>query len=207
MAGGVDHRRHWDEIHRRRMPAEASWHQPEPTVSLELITAIAGERAVSVIDVGGGASELVDHLLARGHSDLTVLDVSPAALALARSRLGEAGDRIAWISADLRSWTPSRAYDVWHDRALFHFLIEPAARRHYAEIARAAVVPGGHAIIATFAPDGPERCSGLPVRRADPEALAQALAPGFALVRSRREDHVTPAGVVQPFTWAVLRRG
>jgi trans-aconitate methyltransferase len=206
MTGAGDHGHHWDAIHRRQAPAETSWHEPEPVVSLELITALAGERAVGVIDVGGGASDLVDHLLALGHADLTVLDISPVAISLARRRIGADADRVEWIVADLRSWTPTRRYDVWHDRALFHFLVAPEERRHYAEIARAAIVSGGHAIIATFAPDGPERCSGLPVRRASPEALAEALAPGFALVRSLRRDHVTPSGVVQPFTWAVLRR-
>ena len=159
-----------------------------------------------MLDAGGGASSLVDALLERGHRDVTVLDLAPAALAVARRRLGGAADRVAWVAADLLAGDPPRRFDVWHDRAVFHFLVDPGDRGRYVAVLRAALAPGGLALVATFAPDGPPRCSGLPVRRYDAEGLLAALGGGFSREATRREEHVTPGGTVQPFTWLAARR-
>lgn len=159
-----------------------------------------------MLDAGGGASRLVDALLARGFADVTVLDVSPAALALSRARLGAAAARVTWITADLTGWTPPRRYALWHDRAVFHFLTEDAQQASYLTALRMGVAPGGAAIIAGFAPDGPERCSGLPVRRWAPEGLAARVGAPFALEHAETETHLTPTGREQRFAWAVLRR-
>ena len=160
-----------------------------------------------MIDVGGGTSTLVDELVSRGFTDVSVLDVSTVALDSSRKRLGPTSERVCWVCADVLAWTPERTYDLWHDRAVFHFLVDPADRRRYVQVARLAVRPGGYVIVATFATDGPARCSGLRVERYDTEGLCAAFSPGFALVGSRRELHTTPSGAVQPFTWVVLRSG
>ncbi len=195
---------HWDATYRRGAPTELSWHQPEPTVPLELIEALAVARDGAVIDVGGGASSLVDRLLARGFLDVSVLDVSAAALALTRERLGRAqGAQL--VQADILSWQPAHCYHLWHDRAVFHFLVNVADRQRYIEVLTAAVCPGCHVIIGTFAPDGPERCSGLPVARYSADDIASLLVGSFEIVAVRREDHVTPAGTTQPFTWVAAR--
>nr|WP_296762909.1 class I SAM-dependent methyltransferase [Sediminimonas sp.] len=158
------------------------------------------------MDVGGGASRLVDVLVSRGWDDLTVLDISEPALAHAKARLGNRADRVRWIVADLTEWHPDRAYDVWHDRAVFQFLTEPDQRTAYLGALNQALRPGGLAILATFAPDGPEKCSGLPVRRYDAAGLSAQLGAEFRLLRTFREVHQTPGGVAQPFAWCVLER-
>ncbi len=203
----TDSKRHWERVWREKRPDEVSWHQREPALSLALIEAAGLAPATPAIDVGGGASPLVDALLARGWSDLTVLDISGAALAHARARLGEAARGVRWIEADVTGWTPEPGrYGLWHDRAVLHFLTAPEARARYAERLRAALRPGGWAVIATFAPDGPERCSGLPVRRYDAALLRETLGDGLELVEERRETHRTPAGAEQRFAWFLLRR-
>jgi trans-aconitate methyltransferase len=160
-----------------------------------------------IIDVGGGASRLVDCLLEKGFSRVTVLDLSANALDEAKKRLGRRGDGIDWIAADVTAWEPSRTYDLWHDRAAFHFLTDAVDRDAYVARLKKAVRAGGHVIIATFAPDGPEKCSGLPIVRYNPEAVASALGAGFELVDSRRHDHVTPGGNTQRFQFSrFLRR-
>lgn len=205
-AGDFDARSHWREVYATKSETGVSWYQETPSPSLELLEAAGVTPGSGIVDVGGGASVLVDRLLALGHRDLSVVDISDAALAAARARIGLEADRVEWIAADVTEWRPSRLYDVWHDRAAFHFLTDGKGRQAYVECLRSALRAGGHAIIGTFAPDGPERCSGLPVRRYDAEGLSAALGPGFRLVDSRRHDHVTPWGTIQHFHFGTLRR-
>jgi len=203
---GNDRASFWDDVYRRKAPEEVSWFEPSPEVSLRLLDTVGAGAQGAVVDIGGGASRLVDALLARGFGDVTVLDVSAAALDATRRRLGEAADRARWIVADVTHWQPEREYDVWHDRAAFHFLVEDADRRAYRDVLHAALRAGGHAIISTFAPDGPEKCSGLPVFRQDSETLASFLGPGFETVNAVRHEHRTPSGATQRFQFTVLRR-
>ncbi len=196
--------KHWDDTYTRLGPEAVSWYQSDPRMSLELVERVGVPRDAAVIDVGGGSSLFVDRLLAKGFSDVTVLDVSAAGLDVARRRL-EGNPAVTWEPGDVLSWRPARRYDLWHDRAVFHFLIAPTERQDYLRAVRKAVAPGGHLILATFAPDGPRRCSGLPVARYSPADLLAALGSGFAMKASVREEHTTPAGVLQPFTWLVAR--
>jgi SAM-dependent methyltransferase len=194
---------HWEEVYRHTGVDSMSWFQREPTESVRLLE-IAGVRPdSSVIDVGGGASVLVDRLLALRVRDVTVLDISPTALQVSRARLGTRAARVRWLEKDLVSWLPSRRYDIWHDRAVFHFLTNPSDRARYRERLRAALAPHGKVIIATFAADGPERCSGLLVARYGPDALAAEF-PDLRVELVAREDHRTPAGGMQPFTWLLF---
>jgi trans-aconitate methyltransferase len=181
-----------------------SWYEPEPVVSLELVDVLGVAPESAVIDIGGGASVLVDRLLARGFADLTVLDISEAALRASCQRVDN-DPRATWITADLLSWQPTRNYDLWHDRATFHFL-SGAEVDTYRNVLRRAVAPGGSVIMATFAPDGPEQCSGLPVTRYGADELGAVLGSGFKVVEHRGEVHTTPFGAVQPFTWIAARR-
>lgn len=199
-------RTHWDDAYVSKGEAGVSWFEDTPSVSLELIRGRTEIAASSLIDIGGGASRLVDALLDEGMRAIAVLDLSPAALDAAKARLGPRGDEVEWIAADVTEWKPTRSYDLWHDRAAFHFLIEPDDRAAYIDRLQAAVKPGGHAIIATFAPDGPERCSGLPVMRYDPAMLAGLIGPSFRLVEERRHMHTTPWGSTQAFQFSVLQR-
>ena len=201
-----DWRRHWEDVHERREPTALSWYQETPATSLAMIAAWGPIEGGSCVDAGAGSSRLVDELLAAGAAHVTVLDVSEAALERTRARLGAAAGRVRFTATDVLWWTPDRAYDVWHDRAMLHFLVDPADRTRYVRVVRDALRPGGLAVIAAFAADGPPRCSGLPVARYDAAGLHTALGPGFSLLESRRELHVTPGGTVQPFTWVVLRR-
>lgn len=197
---------HWETVYREKSDGDLSWHQDDPAVSLDL-AAVAGLTAdTSVIDIGGGTSRLAEALLARGVRDVTVLALSQAALDAARARLGTDGDRVTWITGDVTRWTPTRRFDLWHDRAAFHFLVDPAGRAAYLERLDPALAPGGHALIATFAPDGPERCSGLPVVSYSPGTLAQELGPGFAPVAHRLHDHHTPWGARQSFQFSLFRK-
>jgi Methyltransferase domain len=168
-------------------------------MSLTLIDRLGVPKAAPIIDVGGGASLLVDELLARDYTDLTVLDVSATALSIARQRLGD-GAPVHWLCEDIMTWQPERRYGLWHDRAVFHFLTQPDERVQYRHTLHQAIGPGGAVIMATFATDGPESCSGLPVARYDAGELERRL-DGFSLVASSREEHITPEGIVQPFTW------
>ena len=201
----MDSKAHWEAIYRTKRPDQVSWFQPEATMSLALIRRIAPDPTVAIIDVGGGASRLIDGLLAAGYRELCVLDLSPTALAEARRRVGPAGAAVTWLEADvLEATLPPAAFDVWHDRAVFHFLIEAADRARYAAQARRAVRPGGHVLVAAFADDGPTQCSGLPVARYTASALHEAFGAGFRLVDSAREEHVTPSGATQAFMYCVF---
>jgi len=195
---------HWEAVYRRNSTDGVSWYQQESTISLDLIDALAVTRDARVVDVGGGASVLVDALLNRGFTDVTVVDISKAALQASRDRVGSHSP-VTWVAADLLTWRPSRQYDLWHDRAVFHFL-SGAEIDIYKSLVRQSVATGGSVVMATFALDGPEWCSGLPVTRYDAAQLEAILGPDFALVEERREVHQTPNGVDQPFTWIAARR-
>jgi len=201
----AERRRHWEDVYLRREPTGVSWYQPRPETSLAMIAASGPIRGSSIVDAGGGASSLVDELLAEGAAHVTVPDVSETALERVRARLGADPRRVSLVAADVLSWTPDRAYDVWHDRAMLHFLVDPLDRTRYVRVVRAALRPGGVAVVATFATDGPPQCSGLPVERYDPDRLHAVFGPGVSLLRSRRELHVTPSGAIQAFTWVALR--
>jgi SAM-dependent methyltransferase len=175
-----------------------------PDVSIALIEQLGLARNAAIVDVGGGASTLAAQLLSRGFADITVLDISAHALELARAELGAAAKRLHWIEHDLLAWSPRRHYDLWHDRAVFHFLVESSRRELYAEALRSAVRVGGKAIIGTFAMDGPKTCSGLPVVRYGPHELTSQFGGGFTLVSTRREQHTTPGNRLQPYTWVTL---
>lgn len=197
---------HWNHVYTTKTEHEVSWSEVSPATSLALLDA-AGLRTDScVLDVGGGDSHLVDALVARGLTCLAVLDISGAALARARARLGPAADVPVWIEADITGHWTLKPMDIWHDRAVFHFLTAPEDRMRYTDRLLETLTPRGSAIIATFAPDGPENCSGLPVRRYSPESLAAELGPRFALVESRPHVHTTPWGSTQSFQYSWLRR-
>ena len=201
-----DRKAHWEAVYEQKAETEVSWFQEHPALSLDLIAAYAPDPASSIIDVGGGASRLVDELVLRGYGDLTVLDLSQAALKASQARLGAHAGKVTWICADATQWRPLRQYDLWHDRAAFHFLTSPEDRTRYVERLVQALRPGGHAIIATFAFDGPQTCSGLPILRYDAAGLGKALGDAFSLVETRAQAHVTPWGAVQEFQVSIFRR-
>jgi SAM-dependent methyltransferase len=197
---------HWENVYTSKGESEVSWFQESPAPSFELIVQAGATHRSAIIDIGGGASRLVDHLVEQGFQDITVLDLSAAALEAARRRLESRADRVQWIVADATAWEPVRAYDIWHDRAAFHFLTDESDRAAYIARLTRGVNAGGHAIIGTFALDGPEKCSGLPVARYDSASLAQVLGAGFRLVDTRRHEHATPWGSRQMFQFSVFRR-
>lgn len=205
-----DRRRHWQTIYGQKDPAQVSWFEPTPAFSLAMLDAINARPGQSVIDVGAGASRLANALLQRGFTDITALDVAAGGLDVARRELGPAASRITWITADLLSWVPERQYDIWHDRAVFHFLTDPAQQRRYVHTTLEALRPHGTLIIATFADDGPPSCSGLPVARYSPAQLADTLNhhadTTLAVLDERREQHRTPWGASQALTWIALTR-
>lgn len=194
---------YWDKRYVDIGDTNVSWFQGTPESSLALIQEVAAAPA-SVADVGGGASRLVDHLLERGYHDITVVDLSQEALASSLERVGDAP--VTWIQSDVREWQPARTFDVWHDRAAYHFLTDPDDQQAYWALVRESVPHGGHVVIATFAEDGPEFCSGLPVQRYSADELAQAMGEGFTVLRTQREEHVTPTGGTQSFIWLVAER-
>ena len=202
----MDARRHWESVYESRPADRVSWFRPHLDRSLDLIASLELPRDAPILDVGGGACTLVDDLLELGYSDVTVLDVSEAALQAARSRVGNRGAR--WLRADVTNpeELPANAFRLWHDRALFHFLLEPEARARYLAAVRRSVVAGGHVVIAAFGPNGPQTCSGLAVRRYDAEALHEELGSGFARVADSKELHTTPSGVRQEFVYGLFRR-
>lgn len=196
---------HWESVYATKDAAEVSWFEESPALSLELIAEAYDGRG-GVIDIGGGASRLAGALVEAGYGPVAVLDLSANALAVARANLGDRADAVEWIVADVTEWHPAARYDVWHDRAAFHFLTESAQQRAYAQAMRAALNPGGIAIIGTFAPDGPEKCSGLPVARHNAASIAAIFGAGFELISERRHEHITPGGSVQKFQFSTFRR-
>ena len=203
----MDRKSHWDKVYRDKPADAVSWFQPRADRSIEWIRSSGLPSSASIIDVGSGATRLIDALIAEGYSGITALDLSGAALDATRARIGAAADAVEWIEADItRVSLPRHAYDLWHDRAVFHFLTEPEQQRAYLEAIASALKPGGYAIIATFAEDGPTRCSGLPAMRYSPHSLQATFGPGFEPVRSVREIHTTPSGAEQRFIYCELRK-
>ena len=202
----MNREKHWDSIYRTKPPTAVSWYQPEARLSLELISRVAPNLDDPVLDVGGGASTLVDGLLASGYRDVTVMDLAAAALDRAQDRLGERAAGVRWIVADvLEAPLPAASCAVWHDRAGFHFLTDPRDRARYVAQVQRVVRPGGHVIVASFGPEAPSQCSGLEVVRYSPDGLHAEFGSAFQLLESTKEDHRTPAGAVQPFVYCLCR--
>jgi trans-aconitate methyltransferase len=198
----MDVKYHWNRVYTNKSDEQISWFEPLPAVSVQMLKAAGMTPESCVVDVGGGDSRLVDYLVAQGLECVAVLDVSGAALARAKARIGSRADPLMWIESDVAaSWT-LKPMDIWHDRAVFHFLTEAHARERYREHLVEVLKPGGSAIIATFAPDGPEKCSGLPVARYSPEALASELGPALRLIESQAHTHKTPWGTTQSFQYS-----
>jgi ubiquinone/menaquinone biosynthesis C-methylase UbiE len=203
----MDKKQHWEQIYTTKASDNVSWFQEHAGQSLALIHNTGLAKSAAIIDVGGGASKLVDALTEEGYSDLSVLDLSSAALDVARQRLGRHAEYIGWMVGDITNVElPTNRFDIWHDRAVFHFLTDPADRQAYVEQVMRAVRPDGHVIIATFAEDGPEKCSGLPVVRYKPETLHATFGDNFTLVQHQKEAHNTPFGTVQQFVYCYCRK-
>jgi SAM-dependent methyltransferase len=202
----ADDRAYWENSYSKKIPEEVSWYELRPQRSLELVQATGLGHDARILDVGGGASTLAAQLLGMGYTDLTVADISPAALAHARAELGSDVARLAWIEADVRTHDFGRRYDLWHDRAVFHFMVSPADREGYLDVLRRTLRPGGHLVIATFGPQGPTQCSGLSVQRYGADDLLSVLGEDFALVSSSLATHCTPSGTSQQFLYSRLLR-
>ena len=201
-----DRKAHWEHIYSDRKPTEVSWYQKRPEYSLELINAMGLDMTACIIDIGAGASTLIDYLLEAGYQNLTVLDIASAAIEQARARLGDRADKVVWLEHDITEpnvteLITSGLYDVWHDRAVFHFLTEANDRKAYVNTLSSVLKKGAHVIIATFALNGPEKCSGLEIVRYSPETMSAVLGDSFQLVETRQEDHVTPANELQSFVY------
>ena len=203
----TDPAEHWARVWAGKSPTQVSWFEAKPEASLRMIEELGLASDAPILDVGGGASHLAGELLARGYLDLTVADISPEALEKAKEALGSRSDDITWIAADVRSHAFGRQFALWHDRAVFHFMTDRSDRERYLRTLRSTLAPGAHVIVATFGPDGPQRCSGLPVTRYSPEELADAFAPVAGLVSSRLVEHSTPGGAAQQFLYARLEAG
>lgn len=200
--------RHWHEVYSHGADTEFSWFEPEPRCSLEMLDALGVHPEDPVIDVGTGASRLIDDLLERGFGDVTALDISVLGPRRTRERVGGAANQVDWVIDDLLQWAPRRRYAAWHDRGLLHFLTRQADRRRYRELLDAALVPGGAVVVGVFAHDGPRSCAGLRTARYSPDLLACTLTrdPATETIALAREMHLTPTGTVQPFTWIAARR-
>lgn len=203
----TNQKRHWEKIYSNGQPHEVGWYEPHLLTSLAWIRDLSLPKDARIIDVGGGASTLVDDLLAEGYQRIAVLDLSRAALAAVKTRLGRDADRVMWLEGDITSIElPARHFDLWHDRALLHFLVEPESRKKYVDSLRTALKPGGRAIIATFSPQAPPCCSGLPVERYTMQAMQNLLGGGFTLERHHEELHITPGGTEQMYLYCQIRR-
>lgn len=200
-------KKHWEQVYTTKATTGVSWFQEHARQSIQLIRETGVAKDAGVIDVGAGASTLVDDLLSEGYSNISVLDLSEAALSTAKARLGEGARDVAWLVGDItQAELPQCAYDVWHDRAVFHFLTTREERADYVRAVLRAVKPGGHVIVATFAEDGPEKCSGLPVMRYSPDGLHAEFGVPFTLLKQEREEHHTPLGTVQKFIYCLCRK-
>ncbi|MGN6167328.1 MAG: class I SAM-dependent methyltransferase [Solirubrobacteraceae bacterium] len=197
---------HWERVFIERDTQEVSWYEEVPEASLALIKEAAMPLDAAIIDVGAGTSKLAGLLLAAGYTDVTVADISPSALTLLRTELAVAVDQVTWIQADVRSHNFARQFDLWHDRAVFHFMVEDADRDAYLSVLRRSLRPGGHLVLAAFGSDGPTRCSGLPVARYGKDKLVEILGADFSLISSHLREHRTPTGKVQEFTYSHFRR-
>lgn len=200
-----ERQRHWEEVYRSKESTDVSWYQEHPEQSLRMIENVVASKDDTIIDVGGGASLLIDFLLQREFSQLSVLDISATSLDCARQRLGKQADKVEWFVADVTAFDPPHTFSLWHDRAVFHFLTAEDDRAHYRAVLRKALLPGSHLLIATFAEDGPEKCSGLPVERYDSEKIQRTLGDDYQLLEQHSEQHTTPAGKVQHFNYFLFR--
>ncbi len=200
-----DRQSHWEQVYQSKESTEVSWYQEYPDHSMRLIEQVAPSKEAAIIDVGGGASVLVDALLQKGYTNLAVLDISESALKCAQQRLCERAGQIEWFVADVTAFEPPHRFSIWHDRAVFHFLTAQSDREKYIAVLRKALLPGTHLIIATFAEDGPEMCSGLPVERYDSEKMKQTLGDDFHLLDQQSESHTTPSGMEQRFNYFLLQ--
>ena len=208
LAGMADAKSHWERVYSSKKPTDVSWYQPHLRLSLELIQRSGITPEDPVIDVGGGASTLVDDLLDLGFHRVTALDISEKAIDVSRRRLGVRADRVRWIAEDvLRAALPAGGYRLWHDRAVFHFLTDAGDRAEYIRQLRSALSPGGFALIATFSPEGPQKCSGLEVCKYSPARLVQELGAGFTIIESASEAHQTPSNVTQAFQYTLVSYG
>ena len=205
MTDRADAAAHWDGAYAQG-DGTRSWFEHNPDMSLRMLDAAGVSAADALIDVGGGASPLIGALLDRGFGDLTVLDISATGMQHARDRLGPRADQVHWLTTDVLSWHPQRHYQAWHDRAAFHFVTTGEHRQQYLHILDTATIPDAIAVFGCFAPDGPQHCSGLPVARYSPAQLARQIGTKWLLISQDREEHITPAGAIQPFTWIALRR-
>jgi len=202
---GAAMKHHWETLYQTKPSGQVSWYEQTPALSRDFICRLTTPQS-AVVDIGCGAASLADELLREGYGDITVLDISNAALTVAKRRLGPQASRVLWVEADVRSWRPGKRHDLWHDRAAFHFLVDPADQRAYAGTLKAALQPNGVAIIGTFAPCGPEMCSGLPVQRHDAASILGVIGSGFELIETHNHDHVTPERTQQQFQFSVFRR-
>lgn len=203
----MDRKGHWENVYKTRSDLEVSWYREHLENSLRMILDTGVGKDAALIDVGGGSSTLVDDLLDHGFIDLTVLDISPAAMGRSRHRLGQRADRVEWIAADITEVElPAGRFDVWHDRAVFHFLTDADDRRKYVELVKRSLKPGGHLIVASFGPQGPQKCSGLDVVRYSPESMHNEFGERFHLIESTREMHTTPLGTMQEFVYCYCRK-
>lgn len=200
----MNRKQYWENIYQHKLPTELSWYQVNPIMSLELITGCATSQATKIIDVGGGASTLCDYLLEKGYQALTVVDISAKALEQAKQRLADKAELIRWCVADITNFSTSTSYDIWHDRAVFHFLTELSDRNKYKAVLNASVKVGGYIIIAAFAIGGATQCSGLPIVQYDATTLKNELGHNFSLIAQRLENHITPSGNRQLFGYYVL---
>lgn len=197
----MNRKAHWEQVYTDKSPLEVSWYQTEPRLSLELINHTGLPPESSIIDVGGGASLLVDRLLEKGYSHPAILDISSSALAHTKARLGPKSDQVEWFEEDVTRFAPTHRFDLWHDRAVFHFLTEGSDRQKYIATLNQSLRPGGHLIIATFAIGGPEKCSGLDIVQYDAQKLSQELGAGFQLEEQTSESHITPSQMEQKFSY------
>jgi len=201
-----ERREHWENVYSSKSSTEVSWFQPRPERSLQFIEKVVVDLNDAIIDVGGGASTLVDHLLDDGFTDVTVLDISGRAFEQSRRRLGTRADDVEWVVCDVTVYQPTRKWQLWHDRAVLHFLIDEQDRAHYVDVLGKAIAPGGHVVLATFGPEGPLKCSGLEIRRYSIDMVEDLLGPGFELQRYELENHETPTGSTQQFLYSCWTR-
>ena len=197
---------HWESIYDEKQPDDVSWHQAEPRLSLQLIEAVAINKEARILDVGGGASRLASFLLAAGYKNISVLDISQKTLQYAKAQLDSRGDEIEWIASDILSFSPKIKLELWHDRALFHFLTDPKDRQRYVDVLKRSLNADGYVMIASFAIDGPTQCSGLPIVQYDGAKLSNELGAGFTLLKQEIEIHRTPWGADQKFIYCLFQR-
>lgn len=197
---------HWDQVYSSKALEQSSWYQPRPSISLDFVQQFSLPRDASIIDVGGGDSLLVDHLLNLGYQNISVLDISHKALERAQNRLGERAKSVKWIHADAAQFKPAERYDFWHDRAAFHFLTDPADIQHYAQTAAQAIKPSGFLVIGTFSEQGPKKCSGLEIKQYSQESLVQVFDKAFKKIRCQQVNHLTPTQAIQQFTFCAFQK-